>query len=239
MKLKVKVRKEDSQSLIPALIVTFIFGTMGIISLVNIVVFFLNFNLEYFIEVFSSSGMGLLIFFGLGMIGIYLVYFLFKFPTEVIGVLKGKENIAYKGKNIWKMDFIIYGEDKSSITLSCYTEEENGLEVGSKYVVLLKEFNWKIKCIGEIDNEKKYGLIKTPTMKPVFYLFFFIFGFGIAFLLFKMIYDFEKRNNYLINLIPLVICGVIFYCLFKSYKTSYIDSDNVKTDTEQDEDNDS
>lgn len=223
MKLKVKIRREDRQSLLPSLIATVIFGSIGIACLVGIVHFVLNFNLEYFIEVFSAEGMAMTIVFALGMVGLYLVYLLLKFPGRYVGVLKKKENISYKDNTIWQMEFIVKGEEGKSVTLFCYTDKENELEVGKEYVVLLKEYSWRIKSIGDKVEGREYKLVKEPSLKIVFYLFFFIFGSGVVFLLFKILYDIEKGNDYLINIFPIVICGAILFYIYMVYRSCYYD----------------
>lgn len=217
MKLKVKVRRQDRQTIIPTIIVMIIFSLIGVFCVHGIIESFIPFDIDYFFKIVSKAGLGFMILFCLGMVGFYLVYLFFKFPRKYLGTLIKKENITYKGKNVWNMEFSVKGEKNYSLNMSCYTEKENEFDIDKEYILEIKEFRTVIKSISNYTGKEKFNYLKGPTLMPVFLMFFFSFGFGTVFLLLKILYDLKNGNNYLINLIPLGLCAVVFRFTYELY----------------------
>lgn len=221
MRIRVKMRKQDKQPIIPVLIATFVFGSIGVACIFRIISYFKDFNLEYFL---NNIELSFFIILSLGALGLYFIFLFFKPSKNFLGELIKKETLVYEGKNICNMHFKLKGR-KSHLNMCCYTEEENELTVGNEYVLKIKEFNWQIKNISNRYETEKLSVVKEPTLRPVFYLFFFFLGAGIAILVFKICYDLVHKNNILLDVIPLIIVITMMYYVLKMYRSFYDDNE--------------
>ena len=176
--MKVYVKKEDKNSMIPGIIITIVFIIFSLYAIMS------------FFETKKDSSIAVLlfgiIFFGLSM---YLIYSLFKRPKCYKAKLVDKKVEIYKGRQITYMEFNIETEDENNFISSnyyCYTIGVNSLTVGHDYSLKIKEFNWNPIFVDEINNSyvehKNKIASKLPrlNMSPVFYAVGLFFG-GIAF----------------------------------------------------------
>lgn len=174
--MKVHVKKGEYQTSIPGIIVTILFLSF------SIGIFVSCFSYNSFIEALSGAGMSLifaLVFFAFSL---YFVYALFKSPKGYSAKLTKKNIENYKGRQITYMTFTTeketeQEEDFVPETYTCYTYGNNNLIENEKYIIKIKEFNWKIKAVEE-DNDLQSNISKVPNMKlfPVFLAIGFIFG---------------------------------------------------------------
>lgn len=145
--MRVYVKKEDKNTMIPGIIVTIIFLSFSIgVFIAGIT------SGKSFIDVLASFGITLLfaiIFFGFG---IYFVYALIKRPKRYKAKLVNKKNETYNGKQITYMEFSTQKEreqeeDFVPSDYRCYTIGENNLIVGNVYSLRIKEFNWNLNVL--------------------------------------------------------------------------------------------
>lgn len=224
--MKLKQKASEKQPLMLILLVTVIFASIGVAIIYGFIKFIMNFDLDTFVTEFSSGGFGVLIAFGLGCFGFYFVYLLFKPPLKCLGTLTSKKEQMYKGKKIWNMRFSIK-DNKGYASIGCYTEEENPLSQGKKYIICYKEYLNKIVNVLEYDENEKLSTIKAPSLTPVFYYFFFVFGLSIAFLIFKVFYDIVNGHSIFGNFIVLVFFSVTLYGIYRFYKMSITDNEGT------------
>lgn len=231
MKLKVKQKSSEKQPLILILIVTVIFASIGIGIVYELIKMIINFDLDEFVTEFSAGGFNIFLLMGMGCFGFYFVYLLFKPPLKCLGILTSKKEDMYKGKKIWNLKFKINSKNKDYVYSTCYTEEENTLEKGQKYIVCYKEYTNKIVKVLEYDeNFQKLDSIQAPTLVPVFYFFFFVFGCSIVFLIFKFFYDITNGNDVIGNLFVLALLSFILYGIYNLYKAFISDSEDLVDD---------
>lgn len=174
--MKVHVKKGEYQTPILGIIVTIVFLSF------SIGIFVSCFSYNSFMEALSRAGMLLifaLVFFAFSL---YFVYLLFKSPKGFSAKLTKKNVENYKGKQITYMTFTTEKEMKQEedfvpATYTCYTYGSNKLIENEKYIIKIKEFNWKIKAVEE-DNNLQSNISKVPNMTlfPVFLAVGFIFG---------------------------------------------------------------
>jgi len=225
--MRVYVKKEDKNTMIPGIIVTIIFLSFSIgVFIAGIT------SGKSFIYVMASFGITLLfaiIFFGFG---ICFVYALIKRPKGYKAKLVNKKNETYNGKQITYMEFSTQKEreqeeDFIPSDYSCYTIGENNLIVGNDYLLRIKEFNWEPKYVEEIndsyENTKNKVASKVPnmTMSPIFFSVGLIF-FGLLFLCILGIIMYpEYTSTYIIFGI---FSGAALFMTFKGSKTWKVDN---------------
>ena len=233
--IKVYVKKEDKNTMIPRIIITIVFLS------ISIGIFLAGFtSSKSFIDVLASFGIILLfaiIFFGFGM---YFFYALIKRPKGYKAKLINKKIETYNDKQITYMEFCTekerkQEEDSIPSYYRCYTIEENNLIVGNDYSLKIKEFNWEPKYVEEINNSyektknKIASKVSNITMSPLF------FSIGVFFvgLLFLCILGIITYPQYTSTYIMLgIFCVVALFITFKVSKTWK--SDNNIEQTEQD-----
>lgn len=171
--MKVHVKRGEYQSAIPGIIATIAFLSF------SIMVFAGCFLANSLMEVLSMELLFALVFFSFSL---YFVYLLLKKPKRYSAKLIKKSIENYKGRQITYMKFVTkkrkeQEEDFVPKTYTCYTYGNNDLIEKEKYIIRIKEFNWKIKSIEE-DNDLKEDISKVPNMTlfPVFLAVGFIFG---------------------------------------------------------------
>ncbi len=217
MKIKVKQKKGTYTSMVPGLIATSLFFLIGGGMLFgSLFELFKDFTFDNFIIVFSEGG--IVPFFGLAffLISLYLLFFLFKGPKLYVAVLKNINIGDNKGKATYNYEFELKGKNDSVYkTYKCYTDEDYYLKIDNTYGLRIKEFNWKVKTIEEIDektevvnNEKG---TETAGLSVVCYVFFLIFGGELAFIIIKIIYDFINGNHeFFFNISGIMFCLLFF-----------------------------
>lgn len=195
--MRVYVKKEEKNTMIPGIIVTILFLSFSIgIFIAGIT------SGKSFIDVLASLGIILLfaiIFLGFGM---YFGYALIKRPKGYKAKLVNKKIETYRGKQITYMEFSTQKEreqeeDFISSNYRCYTIGENNLIVGNYYSLRIKEFNWEPKYLEEINDSyenKVASKVPNMTMSPVF------FSVGLI----------------LVGLLFLCILGIIIYPVYTS-----------------------
>ncbi len=225
--MKVYVKKEDKNTMIPGIIVTIIFLS------VSVGIFIAFFKSEKsFVNALASFGITLvfaIIFFGFSM---YFIYALFKRPKGYKAKLVNKKIETYNGRQITYMEFNTekereQEEDFISSDYRCYTIGENNLIVGNDYSLRIKEFNWEPKFIEEINNSyespknKVASKVPNMTMSPVFFSVGLIFG-GLIFL---CILGIIMYPQYTFTYIMFgTFCGVALFMTFKGNKTWKVDN---------------
>ena len=218
--MRVYVKKEDKNTMIPGIIVTIVFLSFSIwIFIAGIT------SDKSFIDVLVSFGIPLvfaIMFFGFGM---YFLYALFKRPKGYKATLVNKKIETFNGKQITYMEFNTekereQEEDDISSDYQCYTIGENNLVVGNDYSLKIKEFNWEPKYVEEINDsyEDKKNKVKSKvpnmTLSPVFLAVGLIFG-GLLFLCILGIIMYPEYTSTYIMVG--IFCAV---ALFMTYKGS-------------------
>lgn len=225
--MRVYVKKEDKNTMIPGIIVTIVFLSVSIgIFIAGIT------SGKSFIDVLASFGITLvfaIIFFGFGM---YFLYALFKRPKGYKAKLVNKKIETFNGKQITYMEFNTekereQEEDFISADYKCYTIGENNLVVGNNYSLKIKEFNWEPKYVEEINDsyEDKKNKVKSKvpnmTLSPVFLAVGLVFG-GLIFLCILGIIMYpEYTSTYIMFGI---FCGAALFMTFKGSKTWKVDN---------------
>ena len=218
--MRVRVKKEDRNSMIPGIIVTIIF--LSVSTAIFITTFKQN---KPIIEALVDNGIAVLfslVFLGFG---IYFVYALIKRPKAYRATLVNKKIETYNGEQITYMEFSTEKEqedDYISPDYTCYTIGDNDLVVGSEYSLRIKEYNWEPKYVEEIDNSyeaEKKGKVKdklpTASLGPVYIAIAFIVG-GTALL---CVIGAIMYPEYLATYLTIgVICGYALYKMFKDNK---------------------
>ena len=159
--MKVYVKKGEYQTPIPGIIITIVFLS------VSLRIFYSCFSYDSFIKVLEHIGINLvfaLVFF------VFLLFFiciLLKRPKAYSAKLTQKNIENYKGKQITYMTFTTekeaQEEDFVPETYTCYTYGSNDLIENENYIIKIKEFNWKIKAVEEI-NDLKNNTAKVTNM---------------------------------------------------------------------------
>ena len=163
--MKKKKKKGDYQSLIPVLIITFLF------LFVSIYLLYPYFVSESFLDTFFQNGVTLVfgVFF-LFFAVLFLIY-LFKPPKKYTAVLISKNMGYYRGEAVYDMVFEALKQKKRSGDLvprkfSCFTYEDNDLVVNQQYTIYVKEVNWIIKKVEPFDGK----VSKVPVSANIFVL---------------------------------------------------------------------
>ncbi len=225
--MKVYVKKEDKNTMIPRIIVTIVFLSVS----VGIFIAFFKSG-KSFIDALASFGITLLfaiIFLGFSM---YFIYALIKRPKGYKAKLVNKKVETYNGKQITYMEFKTekereQEEDFIPADYKCYTIGENNLIVGNNYSLRIKEFNWEPKYVEEINNSYENGINKVSskvpnmTMSPVFFSVGLIFG-GLLFLCILGIIMYPQYTSTYIMFG--ILCGVALFMTFKASKTWKVDN---------------
>ena len=225
--MRVYVKKEDKNTMIPGIIVTIIFLSVS----VGIFIAFFKSG-KSFIDALASFGITLLfaiIFFGFSM---YFIYALIKRPKGYKAKLVNKKVETYNGNQITYMEFNTekereQEEDFISADYKCYTIGENNLIVGNDYSLRIKEFNWEPKYVEEINNSyeqtknKVASKVPNMTMSPIFFSVGLIFG-GLLFLCILGIIMYPQYTSTYIMFG--IFCGVAIFMTFKGSKTWKVDN---------------
>lgn len=225
--MRVYVKKENKNTMIPGIIVTIIFLSVS----VGIFIAFFKIG-KSFIDALASFGITLLfaiIFFGFSM---YFIYALIKRPKGYKAKLVNKRVETYNVKQITYMEFNTekereQEEDFISADYKCYTIGENNLIVGNDYSLIIKEFNWEPKYVEEINNSyeqtknKVSSKVPNMTMSPVFFSVGLIFG-GLLFLCVLGIIMYPQYTSTYI--IFGIFCGTSLFMTFKGSKTWKVDN---------------
>lgn len=225
--MRVYVKKEDKNTMVPGIIVTIVFLSFSIgVFIAGIT------SGKSFIDVLASFGSVLLfaiIFFGFGM---FFVYALIKRPKGYKAKLISKKAEIYNSKQITCMEFSTekereQEEDFISSDYRCYTIGENNLIVGNDYSLRIKEFNWEPKYVEVINNSyeqtrnKVASKVPNMTMFPVFFSVELIFG-GLLFLCILGIIVYPQYTSTYIMFG--IFCGVALFMIFKGSKTWKVDN---------------
>lgn len=225
--MKVYVKKEDKQTMIPIIILLIVFLSLSI----GIFIDFFESG-KSFIDALFSFGITLpfaVIFFGFSM---YIIYGLFKWPKGYKAKLVNKKIETYKGRQITYMEFKTekereQEEDFIPSDYRCYTIGENNLIVGNDYSLRIKEVNWELKFVEEINNSyeipqnKVASKVPNMTMSPVF----FSVGLILGWLIFLCILGIIMYPQYTFTYIMLgTFGGVALFVTFKGNKTWKVDN---------------
>lgn len=142
--MKVKVRNENYTH--PIVIAFVEFVCLGVPILYFISIFKGAENLVDTVIKSAAVIAFLLIFL---ILGIIFLIGIIKPPKKYVATLASKKNSTYKGNNICEMSFRIVTNNVSGVSpsYSCYTDEQNNLEIGQRYNIYIKQFGCKIKKI--------------------------------------------------------------------------------------------
>lgn len=231
--MKVYVKKEDKNTIIPGIIVAIVF---------------LSFSIGIFIAYFKSgkSFAEALVSFGITffvaiiffVFGVFFIYFLFKRSKGYKAKLVNKKIETYNGKQITYMEFNTekereQEEDFISSDYRCYTVGENNLIVGKDYLLRIKEFNWEPKFVDLINNSNKNfknnvtSKVPNMSMIPIF-LSIRLILYGWIFL---CVLGIIKYPQYTFTYIMFgAFCGVPLYMMSKGSKTWKIDNNLDKNE---------
>ena len=225
--MKVYVKKEDKNTMIPGIIITIIFLSF---SVGTFIAFFKS--EKSFIDALASFGITLvfaIIFFGFSM---YLIYALFKWPKGYKAKLVNKRIETYSGSQITYMEFNTEKEREQEVDFissdyRCYTIGKNNLIVGNDYILRIKEFNWEPKFVEEINNSyerpknKVASKVPNMTMSPVFFSIGLILVGEIFLCVLGIIIYPQYTFTYIMSG---TFCGVALFMTFKLSKTWKVDN---------------
>lgn len=174
--MKVYVKEGECQSLIPGIL-----GTIGFLALATVILV-PCFSYDSFMEAVWHDGMGMLFGLVFFAFGLFSLYTLIKRPKRYSAILIKKSVEDYCGSQITYMTFYASKvkegiEDMIPTKYNCYTYGNNDLVENGKYILKIKEFNWKVKAVEE-DNDLENNVAKIPnmTLTPVFIALLLIFG---------------------------------------------------------------
>lgn len=158
--MKVKIKRFDYQSELIRIGVIFILGTFSAYALIMFLEEF-NSQLYSFKDILKQQGDLLLfgtIFF---LFDMYALYYSIKRPKVYRATLVKKKIEKYKEKEITCMVFKIKKNEAKDFVprkYECYTEGTNDFIEGREYLIGIKEYNWQIKNVKNIEEEQ--GAIK-------------------------------------------------------------------------------
>ena len=211
--MKVYVKKEDKNTMIPGIIVMVIFLAIFIGVLISafkehakLIDILLKYNV---LLVFA------LIF---GLFGIYFLIHLIKRPKRYLAKLVDKKLEKYNDLEITYMKFHTRGSTPDDVSeYKCFTIGDNDLQIGNEFVLRIKEFNWEPKYI---DKENNIFKVKETTPKKQKSLVFLIVNIVFVSLLVMSIVGIILYPEYLyIYAIVAIISAFAIYKAFKGYKT--------------------
>lgn len=210
--MKVYLKKEDKNSMIPGIIVMIIFIAIftGVtISILNEQTDFVHILLKYNVLLIFA-----LIF---GGFGIFFLIFLIKRPKRYLAKLVAKKLEKYKDLEITYMKFTVKGNTPDDISeYKCYTIGENDLQIGNEFVLKIKQFNWEPKYVEKQGNNFK---VKETLPKKQRSLVFILVNIVFVSLLVVSILGIIMYPEYLyIYAIVDIISIVAIYKAFKGYK---------------------
>lgn len=218
MKLKLKVKKEDYQSILPALFVMLGFGAFSIpVLYMFFSKLFTDLSLDNFMYTFEEYGIMVLFSLVFFSFDVYFVYLLFKRPKKYLATLTSIHQSA--SQNITSMTFITKGHKER---YKCYADGIYNLEKGQEYVILIKEFNHHIRYVEDVSINQKENVSEEGigiTIKPIIFGITFIFG---SMALFILAYSFYTQNW--ISLIGLIVPLPFLLILYFIYKSTHEDT---------------
>ena len=221
--MKVYVKKEDKNSLIPGIIITILFLSIS----VDVFIYFFGSGKSIFdsIKSIGSIMVFAVIFF---LLSIYFIVYLIKPSKGYKAKLMSKEKSYYNGKTITYMTFRTgedYKDEAKYSEYKCYTiGDNNNLNLGSEYILKVKEFNWQPRYVeeyyGSPMEEKKESYFSFRNIMIVF------FGLQAILGILGIIFYPKYLIAYIINI---AFCAAAIIFLYKSSKKNY---DNNNDDDE-------
>ncbi len=206
--MKVKVKNENYTH--PAVIVFIEFVFLGVPILYFISIFK---GAESLIDVITKSAVNIVFLLMFLILGIIYLINIIKPPKKYVATLSSKKNSTYNGSNICEMNFKIVTNNVSgaSPSYSCYTDEQNNLEIGQRYNIYIKQFGCKIKKIDvngtPLESNRSHDYItyndKTKGKKAIQNLAIFFIALISAFII-------------------LGILGLIFYTQHAKYYAGWL-----------------
>lgn len=167
--MKVYVKKGESEQIVihyvmSLIIITFVVigATLGISnSNFDIDFEYIFSDFDIFIEFITRSGMSILTALVFGSIPLFIygaIFFLFiKPPKDFKAKLVSKKTEIYNNQEITYMEFKLINKKKvasaTPLQYLCYTYGENDLIENNFYLIKVKEFNWKIRSVHELDKD--------------------------------------------------------------------------------------
>lgn len=202
--MKVYVKKGENNSSVIHYIITMIILSIIIlvsspIVLKEISYFDLSTDIpdyEAFIDFITMYGMSILWGITFAFMYFTIIFLFVKPPKKFKAKLVSKKTDTYNGREITYMKFSIENKKNVSTTIPlkyrCFTYDENDLIVGSYYLVKIKEFNWKIRKVENLENDIENKLPAVSLFIP-FLAILFIFGGMLIMASLRM--DFCIRNG--------------------------------------------
>lgn len=213
--MKVYVRKEDCQSFIPALFLTFLFFAISIFVFISML------SADSFMEGLSKVGIAFpfaILFFCFAS---FFLYSFIKKPKKYTAKLVSKKKDTYKGENITCMVFQVFKkkereDDFISNEYRCFTYDDNPFVVNQNYNIFIKEFNWQIK---RVESREDNDIISVPNSSM--WLVFLSIGFIIVFNLLLGILGLMYYKEYSIYYILWILFFGFFFFYFLFYIIRY------------------
>lgn len=184
---------------------------------------FINFIAEYGFSIIIS-----LVFASIPLL-IYgsLIVLLVKPPKNFKAKLVSKKTDTYNGQQITYMKFVVENKNKVNtpdiLTYRCFTYGENDLIEKNMYLIKVKEFNWKIKSVNNLEKDFENKFTIVSLFFP-FLLILILFGTGLLVASLRMDYCIKNGLPWLDNL-PAIIIFSIFVLADLLIYYSYNDSD--------------
>lgn len=219
--MKVYMKKGESEGVVIHYIITLTILSI-IIFIASLGVHNIDFNLDYifsdygiFIDFITEYGFDILagLVFALIPLFIYsaILILLIKPPKNFKAKLISKKNETYNGKKITYMKFeIIYKGNAPTTTpllYRCFTYENNDLVENNFYLIKVKEFNWKIKSVYQLEKDFENTITKVSLFLP-FLLILILFGGGLLMASLRMDYCIKNGLPWLDNLPAIIIFSI-------------------------------
>ena len=173
--MKVYPKNEDKKGII----VGFIVGVV-LLSFVGFLIYHLIWELkkgtELHVAILNDS-IAIAFAFAFIICGGMIIYYIFKPAKKYKAILLKKEKEKYNNNEVWMMKFKVYIVDNNEeeiIEVEGYTLEDNNYKVNNNYIVGVKEANWSIRYIEELD-EKNYKSNKGTSFNPLFISLLIVF----------------------------------------------------------------
>lgn len=233
--MKVYIKKGESEQIVIHYVMTLIILTIIVLGAflgISNSNFDLDFDyifsdIEIFIDFITRYSMSFLTALVFGSIPLFIygaIVFLFiKPPKDFKAKLVSKKIETYNGQEITYMKFKIMNKNNVStatpLQYRCYTYGKNDLIENNFYLIKVKEFNWKIKSVYELEKDFENRLTKVSLFVPFLFIFIY-FGGGLLMASLRLHYCIFKGLPWLDNLPAIVIFSIFVLTDIWVYRNS-------------------
>lgn len=162
--MKIRVRDNNAISKVPGILFITFFG----ISSTGVIIgsserFNGNYKLDEISQVFNDLGIVSLFASIFLCVSLFLLMYLLKLPKRCTStILSVNDNVEENIKNVE----LLIKDGTREVICECQTALANEIDINKEYVAYVKEFNWEVKFLEELDKQKFNDLfIRTKKIK--------------------------------------------------------------------------